>query len=137
MRCCFIPPHMLRALAVSGNAAQRERAHATLELSAQFRGERTAVTALGFVAQPGGERINVFDARHGRDLPGAPVRGRGDAAASEARDGAAKTYDFYLEVLKRDSVDNRGLPLDSTVHYGTHFDNAQWNGRQMIYGDGG
>jgi Zn-dependent metalloprotease len=33
-------------------------------------------------------------------------------------------------------VDDRGLRLDSTVHYSSGFDNAQWNGRQMIYGDG-
>jgi Zn-dependent metalloprotease len=28
------------------------------------------------------------------------------------------------------------MRLDSTVHYGTGYANAMWNGRQMIYGDG-
>jgi Zn-dependent metalloprotease len=28
------------------------------------------------------------------------------------------------------------MRIDSTVHYGTHFENALWNGRQMVYGDG-
>src|SRR5438105_2228184 len=89
MRCCFIPPHMLRALAGSGSAAQRERAHTTLELSAQFRGERTVVgNAVASAAAGDAERVAVYDARHRRDLPGAAVRGRADAAASEALDGA-------------------------------------------------
>ena len=42
MHCTFLPPHMLRALAESGDPEQRDRAHAALELSAQFRGERNA-----------------------------------------------------------------------------------------------
>ncbi len=134
---------MLRALAENGDSEQRDRAHATLELSAQFRGERLgAAQVAGFVAVPAGEkRRTVYDARHGRDLPGKLVREEGarltrDAPVDEAYDGAGKTYDFYRRVFGRNSVDGRGLRLDSTVHYGAHFDNAQWNGRQMIYGDG-
>ncbi len=135
MRCTFLPPHMLRALADSGDPGQRDRAHATLELSAQFRGERVAAGAIASFAA-GGPQLAVYDARRGQLLPGMLVRGRGDGAAREAYAGAAKTYDFYRRVLDRDSIDGRGLPLDSTVHHGAHFDNAQWNGRQMIYGDG-
>jgi Zn-dependent metalloprotease len=28
------------------------------------------------------------------------------------------------------------MRLDSTVHFGTDYDNAFWNGQQMVYGDG-
>ena len=28
------------------------------------------------------------------------------------------------------------MPLYSTVHYGQGYDNAFWNGQQMVYGDG-
>src|SRR5437763_9410705 len=143
MRCCFVPPHMLRALADNGDAEQRDRAHATLELSAQFRGERVgAGQVAAFVSVPAGEkRRTIYDARHGRELPGRIVRAEGgrasgDAAVDEAYDGAGKTYDFYRRVYGRNSVDGRGLRLDATVHYAVRFDNAQWNGRQMIYGDG-
>ena len=143
MRCTFLPPHMLRALADSGDPEQRDQAYAALELSAQFRGERTAAGAVAaFAAVPAGEkRRTIYDARHGHELPGKLVRGEGDrpvadAAVNEAYDGAGRTYDFYRRVLGRNSVDGRGLRLDASVHYGAHFDNAQWNGRQMIYGDG-
>jgi len=134
---------MLRALAENGDAEQRDHAHASLEASAQFRGERLGAGQIGaMVAVPAGERRRtIYDARHGRDLPGKIVRAEGgravgDEAADEAYDGAGKTYDFYRRVLGRNSIDGRGLRLDATVHYGHRFDNAQWNGRQMIYGDG-
>jgi Zn-dependent metalloprotease len=39
-------------------------------------------------------------------------------------------------VFGRRSIDGKGMRLDSTVHYGTRFENAMWNGRQMVYGDG-
>lgn len=141
--CSFLPPHILRHIAENAGGELRERAHATLEESAQLRGERAVVALIaGELAVPAGvKRRMVYDARHGRKLPGHLVRGEGDgatgdAATDEAYDGAGKTYDFYRRVFDRNSVDDRGLRLDSTVHYAANFDNAQWNGRQMIYGDG-
>ena len=55
---------------------------------------------------------------------------RADVEVNEAFDGAGKTYDFYATVFARDSIDGKGLRLDSTVHYGKRFDNAFWNGRR-------
>jgi Zn-dependent metalloprotease len=75
------------------------------------------------------------------ELPGVIVRAEGDApsgdpAVNEAYDGAGHTYDLYQEIFGRNSIDDRGMPLDSTVHYGQGYDNAFWNGQQMVYGDG-
>ncbi len=143
-RCGFLPPHILRHLAEhTDDPDLRDRAQATLEESAQMRGERYALATLaGRIAVPTGEkRRTVYDAEHRRELPGKLVRGEGDPATrdravDEAYDGAGKTYDFYRQVYGRNSIDDRGLRLDSTVHYDVHFDNAQWNGLQMVYGDG-
>jgi len=33
-------------------------------------------------------------------------------------------------------VDNQGLPLLATVHFDANYDNAFWNGQQMVFGDG-
>jgi Zn-dependent metalloprotease len=140
--CAFLPPHILRSIAAKGDAEERERAHAALEASAQIRGERSMAAFAASMAVPAGEkRRTVYDAHHARALPGRLLRGEGDAAtgddaADEAYDGAGKTYDFFMKIFARNSVDDRGLRLDSTVHYGARFDNAMWNGRQMIYGDG-
>ena len=59
-----------------------------------------------------------------------------DIAVNEAYDGSGATYDFFFRVFGRSSIDGRGFRLDSTVHYGRNYDNAFWNGQQMVYGDG-
>ena len=74
-------------------------------------------------------------------LPGVLLRSEGqgpcgDEAADEAYDCAGFTYDFYKEVYHRNSIDDKGMSLISSVHYGTNYDNAFWNGDQMCYGDG-
>jgi Thermolysin metallopeptidase, alpha-helical domain/Thermolysin metallopeptidase, catalytic domain len=46
------------------------------------------------------------------------------------------TFDFYWQAYGRDSIDDAGMPLIGTVHYGEDYDNAFWNGEQMVYGDG-
>src|SRR2546423_4692948 len=153
--CCFIaPPNLLAQLAEEGTPEQRQAAIQALATSAAFRSRRSIVTALvqqpdvdirslGFLAPPTGERRTVYDVEHhGMSvLPGRKVRGEGDPPSddigvNEAYDGADKVYDFYKEVLDRDSVDDKGLELVSSVHYGVKYDNAFWNGGQMVYGDG-
>jgi Zn-dependent metalloprotease len=39
-------------------------------------------------------------------------------------------------VFQRNSIDGNGMRLDSTVHYRMGYDNAFWDGEQMVYGDG-
>jgi Zn-dependent metalloprotease len=143
MPCSIIPPYILRSIAERGDAEQRERARAALERSSQTRGERIVVEELGamLAVSPGEKRRTLYDAKRTTLLPGKLVRAEGsapsgDAAVDEAYDGAGKTYDFFRAVLGRNSIDDRGMRLDATVHYDVDYDNAEWNGRQMIYGDG-
>ena len=141
--CSIIPPHILRAILLNGDKRQQAAAWSTLTCSEQFRGERRILNALAPLAgaSPGAKRRTIYDARHGYILPGRLVRGERDpkgkdAAVNEAYDGSGATYDFYYRVFGRNSIDGRGFRLDSTVHYGSRYDNAFWNGRQMVYGDG-
>ena len=60
----------------------------------------------------------------------------GDVAVNEAYDGLGQTFEFYLEVYQRNSIDGQGLPLNAYVHYGQGYDNAFWDGQEMIFGDG-
>ena len=46
---------------------------------------------------------------------------------------ALGTYFFYLNENGRNSIDNAGMNIISSVHYGLNYDNAFWNGAQMIY----
>ncbi len=60
----------------------------------------------------------------------------GDAAVDQAHENAGLVFDFYKQVLGRNSLDDRGMKLKSTVHFGSNFNNAYWNGESMTYGDG-
>ncbi len=140
---CIVPPHMVREITQRGTPRQREWAWRALTISEQVRGQRQAVAAVAaLLATPAGQkRRTIYDAQNGDDLPGRLIRGEGDpptgdAAADEAYDGAGATYDLYQQVFERNSIDDRGMRLDSTVHYLQGYDNAFWDGRQMVYGDG-
>lgn len=149
---CVLPPHLLREIARNGTPAQRDAALATLALDQTARTVRTLAavqleTTRGAVpslpatsATPVAQRA-VYDAKRSETLPGKLVRAEGsakskDVAVNEAYDGLGATFAFYLKAYGRNSVDNAGLRLDATVHYGRDYDNAFWDGRQMIFGDG-
>jgi Zn-dependent metalloprotease len=83
----------------------------------------------------------IKDARNLERLPGETVRkeggaATGDAVADQAYDWLGVAFDFFESAYRRNSIDGAGLPLISTVHYGRDYDNAFWNGAQMVYGDG-
>ena len=81
----------------------------------------------------------VFDCRHTHALPGKSIPNPGtstDASAKRAFTEAAKVAEFYQTVFKRNSVDNAGATLVSSIHFGRKYNNAMWNGTQMVYGDG-
>jgi Zn-dependent metalloprotease len=64
------------------------------------------------------------------------VNAQQDEAANDAHWGAEKTYDYYLNIHNRQSIDDNNMPLESHVHYGVNYFNAFWDGQRMTYGDG-
>lgn len=139
--CSIIPPYLLDAIRRNGTPDQSRRALATLALSERLRGRREALASFASLVPPGRKRRSVYDAEQMTSLPGVFVRGEGDptsgdAAVDEAYDGAGETYDLYSEEYGRNSIDDRGMRLDSSVHFGRAYDNAFWDGAQMVYGDG-
>jgi Zn-dependent metalloprotease len=118
-------------------------------ISEHFRGQRTAqsITTFTSVISPGVERRTIYDAQSKQRLPGKLITSEigddpskvnviTDFVAKSAYINSGATYNFYKELFKRNSIDGRGLRLDSSVHYGKNFNNAFWNGKQMVYGDG-
>ena len=65
-----------------------------------------------------------------------------DNAALDAHYGAQSTYDYFKNVLGRNSYNNAGAKIRSYVHFddtpgdGKGYENAYWNGSVMTYGDG-
>ena len=143
---CILPPHVLNNIATHGTEAQKGLAINNLKATEQMRGQRRAMadfTAASFrvTAVGGGKERVIYDAKNGSTLPGTVVRNEGDPpsadpAVNEAYDGSGATYDLFKNIYGRDSIDNKGMRLDSTVHYKKGYDNAFWDGEQMVYGDG-
>lgn len=143
---CIIPPHMLKNIAEKGSSYSSKKAVMTLVSTEQLRGRRVGITSVAKMFPSPGEGTGkknriVYNAANGLTLPGLILRKEGDppvadAAANEAYEGCGATYDLFHDVYQRNSVDGRGLKLESTVHYQESYDNAFWDGRQMVYGDG-
>ena len=83
---------------------------------------------------------NTYTAGNGTSLPGTLLISEGgssgDAVAQAAHNNTGTTYDYYYNTFGRDSFNGSGATLKSTVHYSNRYNNAFWNGAQMVYGDG-
>jgi len=145
---CILPPHILRNIAQHGTQQQRTTALHTLATDQTFRIQRVEQNIMPppaarsrALAPEGEKRRTIYTASNTQTLPGTRVRAEGgaatgDSAADEAYDGLGATFDFYWDAYQRNSIDDAGLPLDATVHFGRNYDNAFWNGEQMVFGDG-
>jgi Zn-dependent metalloprotease len=144
---CILPPHVLRSIAQRGNAEQRTMATNTLAVDATLRAFRAsaqtfaAAPSVEALANPGEKRRTIYTASHSQQLPGQRVRGEGDppsgdVAVNEAYEGLGATWDFFWNTYGRNSIDDEGMALDATVHFGQAYNNAFWNSQQMVFGDG-
>lgn len=133
----IVPPYLLQRLLDSGDLELADCARRTLIRDSVLRARpmRPGVSA------GAGLHRTVHDAHHGSALPGEVVRDEGDPASSDtavnqAYDGLGDTWQLFHDVFGRNSIDGRGLPLLATVHYERQYDNAFWDGAQMVFGDG-
>ncbi|MFJ5774264.1 M4 family metallopeptidase [Streptomyces sp. NPDC093094] len=139
---CILPPHLLHQLLKSDDSEVRQAALDTLLTTTRMRGERTVWASLAGAAVPGNGRRTVFDCNRTRFLPLAEiVRSEdgpeaSDASANRAFEGLGATRDFYQQVFRRNSLNDRGMRLDGYIHFGVKYNNAFWDGRQMVFGDG-
>ncbi|MFB7915943.1 M4 family metallopeptidase [Streptomyces sp. NPDC056061] len=144
--CAIVPPHLLDRLARAEDPAVRDPARRTLALDAAQRVQRRLTAEISPTVAPptrGPDHSDrtICDVEHRQELPGRRIRGEGeadvpDASVNHAYDGLGATFDFYLQTLSRSSIDGAGLPLDASVHYRRDYDNAFWDGEQMVFGDG-
>ena len=82
----------------------------------------------------------IYTANNGTSLPGTLLFQEGgsssDSVAMAAYNNLGYTYNYYKGKFNRDSIDGNGMTLIATVHYGNRYNNAFWNGSQMVFGDG-
>src|SRR5690349_21689008 len=144
---CIVPPYILESVASRGDALARAWAARALEIDDAIREQRQAepLSSPGppAPAPPPAPHLDrsVHDAHGTGTLPGTLVRSEGqdasgDPAVDEAYDGLGATFALYWEAFERNSIDDRGLGLVGSVHYLSRYDNAFWDGSQMVFGDG-
>ncbi len=146
----IIPPYLIDRIRQGPPMAVSDTAGAdwlqVANLDAQLRAERQR-EANGLRVTPGDSRQSavtdrtIYDAEQGTELPGRLVRREqdpptADPAVDEAHAGLGATWDLFYQEYHRNSLDDAGLPLAATVHYGERYANAFWDGQQMVFGDG-
>ena len=153
LHCSIVPPYLLEALASSDDPRAAAHAQATLDVDAELRqSRRTAglradrrpahARGGGWPRAPPPGRCAPSTTRSTAPRCPAPwcapraTRATGDQAVTEAYDGLGGTWQLWQEAYGRNSLDGKGLPLVASVHFGTNYDNAFWDGTQMVFGDG-
>lgn len=88
-------------------------------------------------------KITTYTAANSTSQPGSVVTNSTNSFTTETLKAAVSAhyyggvvYDFYKNLFNRNSLDNAGMSIISTVHYDRSYNNAFWDGSQMVYGDG-
>lgn len=136
----FIPSYLVQNILLNADK-NRLKLSTKNAFSSIFSGIGSLFSASSDVESLAGKNRTVYDAENKTSLPGVVAREEGseenkDSVVNDAYDFSGATYNFLKEVLGRDSVDGKGYPLKSTVHYGKNYPNAFYNGRQIVFGDG-
>ncbi|KAJ5984542.1 hypothetical protein N7481_006641 [Penicillium waksmanii] len=137
----IIPSYIFETIA--REASKEEQRNSSLHTMAHDTKQHAVTGALRHLNR------TVYDAQHtNRQNPprskimikegGALISKEQDPSydANECYIGFQKTYDFYFNFFNRDSIDGRGLSLEGFVHYSKGYQNAFWDGKEMIFGDG-
>lgn len=148
--CFIVPRDVLERLSKDPDLSDelRQAAAHTAKVSTELRKLRDQAGSLTRVTSqakaPGTKlatkpSVKVYNCKHHQTLPGSLVSkpaSSTDTTASRAFNETTAVAAFYKQVFGRNSIDNTGMTLLSSIHYGTSYNNAMWNGSQMVYGDG-
>jgi Zn-dependent metalloprotease len=83
----------------------------------------------------------AYDAKKSMNLPGTLVRAEGqppvgDEAIDKTYENLGIFYNFFMDVLGRDSYDGKGGSLVATLNFGEKLNNTFWDGQRLAIGNG-
>ena len=143
MSCTFVPPYLLQRVAMrAGTRHASASGSQTLQVDDRLRSRRESPPGrMAAPPLPGTKTRVVHTAHNTESLPGEVVRSDGDPAVGdlavdEAFDSSGQVLDMFDSQFGRQSIDGRGGTVSITVHYGRDYDNAFWDGTQLVFGDG-
>jgi Zn-dependent metalloprotease len=142
--CEIVPSEFFKRYAETGTEQQKQAALKNIEVAEGARGRREiAGKMFGMFLSEGRKSRTIYNANNSEfPLPGSLARKEGDGDSSDkcvntAYENSGIVYDFYYKICNRKSIDNNYMGLRSVVHYGNQIDNAFWDGKYMLLGDGG
>jgi len=145
---------MIDKLVASGNKELADYAINSSFRSYRFRSDRKyfqksnrhAKTVLGVISKTTGPpvmQMTVYNCRHKTDLTNARKlwdskshRKLISRDANNVIKGGRASWDFYYQLFSRNSIDDNGQAINQYINFDKRLDNAYWDGRRMIYGDG-
>lgn len=154
---CIIPPYIAdkvskptpgdAGMQIDSNQMAETRIRNKRKALSKLSNARRSFMASAFMSVNANEMmVELYDAGQLPILPGEMLWTTGQSpkprnkTAKEAIRGAEKTWQFYKKLFDRNSIDNKGMVIQQTIHYRENprkpFANAMWDGSQMIYGDG-
>jgi Zn-dependent metalloprotease len=143
MCCTFVPPYLLQRVALwAGTRHASDSGRETLQVDDRLRARRESPAGeMAAPPLPGTKKRVVHTANNTESLPGELVRSNGDPAVGdpavdEAFDSSGQVWEMFDSQFGRQSIDGRGSTVSITVHYGRDYDNAFWDGTQLVFGDG-
>ncbi len=143
MSCMFVPPYLLKRIALwAGTRQASDSGRETLQVDDRLRARRESPPPeMAAPPLPGSRTRVVHTANNMETLPGEVVRSdgdppAGDLAVDEAFNSSGQVLELFESQFGRRSIDGRGGTVSITVHYGRDYDNAFWDGTQLVFGDG-
>ncbi len=151
---CIIPPYMNDKLADSPDKDIARIAINTKFRSFRFRSDRVFFknassfekAMLGVAPKrkvAPAARMEVYNCKKSTSLTEAILIWKdsdtklpADKDAKNVINAGKGTWHFYYDLFGRNSIDNLGMIIQQYIHYDKKYDNAFWDGRRMIYGDG-
>ncbi|WP_295794934.1 M4 family metallopeptidase [Mucilaginibacter sp.] len=150
--CFIIPAKILRKFSRDKtlSAGERKAFSAAARFENEWRKAREAKSLVSLSAQtilPSGltvrpvspPTVTVFDCKHHNTLPGVSISNPGSSSDQTCKRAFTETTSvasFYQSIFGRNSIDDAGMAMLSSIHYSVKYNNAFWNGGQMTYGDG-
>ncbi len=151
---CIIPPYMSQKLSDSNDKKIALQSVKSQVETVKLRAKRSFIIDLpehqAQLLAPAKKatktaklNMQVLNMNHGTNTASAKlvwdngkIISRLDKQEKNAVAAGTATWNFYYDLFGRNSVDNLGLLLKHYVHYSTKYDNAMWDGSEMVYGDG-
>jgi len=137
----FVPPYIMGGLAREGI----EEARVTIQQSRLIRRNRSKrmvdmETFLGKAKETKASR-KVYDSNSTYKTRFKLVMSEGESPSTDetvnnAYNYVGQVFDYFRDVMGRNSIDNLGMDLVINVHFGEKYQNAFWDGDEIILGDG-